>query len=380
MCNKIVLRFMCKSFLITLLFFIIKVSLTSDRTIEKIRISDNNQKGSVRVVFDLNEKVPYTSFTLDKNPRLVVDLEADQIKKLDKLKSSKVKKIRIRKTEKGVIRVVFDLKESFYIEKNFYLEKGEYFFYRLVIDLKINLKVKERKVNNKSDDIIITIDPGHGGIDPGAVKNNVNEKDITLKAAKELEIMLKKYGYKVYLTRRKDKFVPLRKRRELANKYQSDLFISLHVDSVKKKSTRGTSIYTLSNKASDKITAMLAERENKADLIAGINLDKVDNEVASILPDLKRRDTKNSSVLFAEKYVNYIRKEGHRLLRRPHRHAGFAVLKSANVPSVLIELGFLSSKRDVRFLTNKNQRLRLLETLAKAIKDYVESKRKTLTN
>ena len=153
--------------------------------------------------------------------------------------------------------------------------------------------------------------------------------------------MLSAKGYKVFLTRNSDKFISLKKRRDIAKKNNSDLFISLHVDSVKRKSTRGTSIYTLSEKASDKLTARLAERENKVDLIAGVNLEEVDNEVASILLDLTRRDTKNSSSSFAESYISNARKNGHRLLRRPHRHAGFAVLKSTEVPSVLIELGFL---------------------------------------
>ena len=186
--------------------------------------------------------------------------------------------------------------------------------------------------------------------------------------------MLRKKGYKVFLTRNKDVFIPLHLRRKIAKKNKSDLFISLHVDSVGKKSTRGTSIYTLSDKASDKVTAQLAERENKADLIAGINLDKVDNEVASILLDLKRRDTKNSSALFAEEYVELARKNGHRLLRRPHRHAGFAVLKSPDIPSVLIELGFLSNSKDVELLMNKKSRERLLQTLANSIDSFIKNR------
>ena len=161
-------------------------------------------------------------------------------------------------------------------------------------------------------------------------------------------------------------------------KNKSDLFISLHVDSVKRKSTRGTSIYTLSEKASDKLTARLAERENKVDLIAGVDLEKVDNEVASILLDLTRRDTKNSSSSFAENYIEKARKNGHRLLRRPHRHAGFAVLKSAEIPSVLIELGFLSNSKDVKLLTNSKTRKRLLSTLSEAIEIYVKERNKTI--
>ena len=146
------------------------------------------------------------------------------------------------------------------------------------------------------------------------------------------------------------------------------------MDSVKKKSTRGTSIYTLSDKASDKVTAMLAERENKVDLIAGIDIKKVDNEVFSILLDLQRRDTKNASSSFAEIYVDKIRKNGYRALKRPHRHAGFAVLKSPDIPSVLIELGFLSNPKDARYLSDKKSRARVLKALSEAIDDYAKTR------
>ena len=132
-----------------------------------------------------------------------------------------------------------------------------------------------------------------------ALAKYAKEKNIALQIALKLSVLIKIKHPEVHviLTREKDVFIPLHLRRKIAKRNKSDLFISLHVDSVGKKSTRGTSIYTLSDKASDKVTAQLAERENKADLIAGINLDKVDNEVASILLDLKRRDTKNSSAI-----------------------------------------------------------------------------------
>ena len=119
---------------------------------------------------------------------------------------------------------------------------------------------------------------------------------------------------------------------------------------------------------------MLADRENKVDLIAGIDSSKVDNEVFSILLDLQRRDTKNASSLFAETYVNKIREYGYRALKRPHRHAGFAVLKSPDIPSVLIELGFLSNPKDARYLSNKNSRIRVLKALSEAIDDYAKTR------
>ncbi len=366
---------MFRAVLIIFLFFNFNFVFSKDKIIENIRISDNSKSNKSRIVLELNSKLPYSVFMLDNKPRLVIDIEANKFNSF-KIKPNKlINNVRLRKTEKDVIRVVFDLQKKSYIEKNFFLDNKEYKYFRLVIDItESRNREKIKNVEKKKNIFTITIDPGHGGIDPGAVRKNIREKDLTLKASLELSKILKSMGYNIYLTRKKDIFIPLHLRRKKAKLNNSDLFISIHVDSVGKKSTRGTSIYTLSDKASDKVTAQLAERENKADLIAGINLDTVDNEVASILLDLKRRDTKNSSALFAEKYVEVARKRGHRLLKRPHRHAGFAVLKSPDIPSVLIELGFLSNNRDIKLLTNKKSLDRLLKTLARSIDIYVKKR------
>ena len=371
--------FLFRIILIFLVFININLLFSIDYKLKNIRFSDNHQSKSLRIVLDLTHKAPYSVFSLKDNPRLVIDLESiSEIKKF-KNESIYIKNIRTRKTEQNIMRIVFDIKSNFYIDKHFYLKKNEKNIFRLVIDLKINNKnsvVNKQKKPKKKSKFIITLDAGHGGIDPGAINLGKKEKNITLLAAKELKSLLEKKNFKVFLTRKDDTFISLRNRRNIAKKNNSDLFISLHVDSLKKKITRGTSIYTLSEKASDNITAKLAERENKVDLIAGVNLQDVDNEVASILLDLNRRETKNSSSLFAESYVNIVRKNGHRLLRRPHRHAGFAVLKSTDIPSVLIELGFLSNVKDVKLLTKKKTRLRLLLSLTEAIEVYAKKKRK----
>ncbi len=371
--------FLIRISLIFLFFININFLFSNDYKLKNIRFSDNQQNKSLRIVLDLTHKAPYSVFLLNNDPRLVIDLESKSEIKKFKNESIYIKNIRTRKTEQNAMRIVFDIKSNFYIDKHFYLKKNEKNIFRLVIDLKINNKNSEvyrKKKINKESEFIITLDAGHGGIDPGAINLGKKEKNITLTAAKELKNLLEKKNFKVFLTRKNDSFISLRNRRNIAKKNNSDLFISLHVDSLKKKTTRGTSIYTLSEKASDNITAKLAERENKVDLIAGVNLQDVDNEVASILLDLNRRETKNSSSLFAESYVNIVRKNGHRILRRPHRHAGFAVLKSTDIPSVLIELGFLSNINDVKLLTNKKTRLRLLVSLAEAIEVYAKKRRK----
>jgi N-acetylmuramoyl-L-alanine amidase len=366
---------------ILLIFFVftnIKLLYSIDNELKNIRFSDNHQSKSLRIVLDLTHKAPYTVFSLNNDPRLVIDLESKSNIKKFKNESIFIKNIRSRKTDQNLMRIVFDFKSNFIVNKHFYLKKNEKNIFRLVIDLKVNNKNKDKykvKKNREESKFIVTIDAGHGGIDPGAINLGKKEKNITLIAAKELKNILEKKNFKVFLTRKDDAFISLRNRRNIAKKNNSDLFISLHVDSLKKKTTRGTSIYTLSEKASDSITARLAERENKVDLIAGVNLQDVDNEVASILLDLNRRETKNSSSLFAESYVNIVRKNGHRLLRRPHRHAGFAVLKSTDIPSVLIELGFLSNVNDVRLLTKKKTRSRLLVSLAEAIELFAKKRR-----
>ena len=222
-----------------LLFFILlvfnNISFSKQNIIKNIRTSDKPDNITTRIVLDLSQKTPYSLFTLDNNPRLVIDLEASENKEIYDLKSKIISKIRINNNGKGVIRLVFDLKYKAFIEKNFYLNKDEKGLYRLVIDLKREKKVISKKVKVKSKKpFTITLDPGHGGLDPGAIRYNYREKDITLLAAKELKTILDKKGFKVYLTRNKDEFISLRKRRNIAKKNNSDLFISIHVDSVKK--------------------------------------------------------------------------------------------------------------------------------------------------
>ncbi len=226
---------------ILLIFFIfIKINLlfSIDYKLKNIRLSDNHQSKSLRIVLDLTHKAPYTVFSLDNKPRLVIDLESKSEIKKFKNESKYIKNIRTRKTEQNVMRIVFDIKSNFYIDKHFYLKKNEKNIFRLVIDLKINNKksvVNKEKKPRKDSRFIITLDAGHGGIDPGAINLGKKEKDITLKAAKELKVILEKKNFKVYLTRKNDTYISLRNRRNIAKKNNSDLFISLHVDSLKKK-------------------------------------------------------------------------------------------------------------------------------------------------
>lgn len=218
---------------------------------------------------------------------------------------------------------------------------------------------------------IIVIDPGHGGVDPGAISvSGIYEKHITLAAARALKEHLEATGrFKVMLTRDRDIFIRLRGRIERAREMKADLFISLHADTIRNSGVRGLSLYTLSERASDKEAAELAERENKADLIAGIDLTHESAEVTNILIDLAQRETMNQSAKLAALLVGEL-KGRVKILQNPHRFAGFAVLKAPDIPSVLIELGFLSNKHDERALTSTSHRRKLAQSIAGAVDRY----------
>lgn len=221
---------------------------------------------------------------------------------------------------------------------------------------------------------LIVIDAGHGGADPGAIgANKSKEKNITLAAALELKKQLEATGrYKVALTRSDDRYLKLHKRVGIARAKDADLFISLHADSIDKPNVSGASIYTLSNKASDQQTAKLAARENQADLIAGVDLSHEDKDVANILIDLAMRDTMNQSKFFANTVVEKMGKNGIRVLQRPHRYAGFAVLKAPDIPSVLFEMGFMSNAGEARMLATRGHREKIASTLVQSIDAYFQ--------
>lgn len=218
---------------------------------------------------------------------------------------------------------------------------------------------------------LVVLDPGHGGVDPGALgTSGTYEKHITLSAAREFKVLLEKSGrYRVVLTRERDIFIPLRDRVTFAREAGADLFISLHADSIKRRNVRGLSVYTLSETASDKEAADLAESENKADLIAGVDLSHETPEVTNILIDLAQRETMNESARFATLMVKELGNQT-RLLRNSHRFAGFRVLKAPDVPSVLVEMGFLSNLQDERDLKKKSYRAKLGTALVEAVDRY----------
>ena len=218
----------------------------------------------------------------------------------------------------------------------------------------------------------IVVDAGHGGVDPGTHgASGMQEKTVVLAVAKKLRETLEATGhYSVHLTRESDIFIPLRGRVDIARAAGADLFLSLHVDSHEQRDIRGASVYTLSEDGSDREAARLAEKENMSDVIAGVDLAREDNPVASILIDLAQRNTMNRSVRFAETVLTNLSHSTYIRPTTPRRSAGFAVLKAPDVPAVLTELGYLTNQTDEREMETDSWRSGVAGSLSAAIDAY----------
>lgn len=224
------------------------------------------------------------------------------------------------------------------------------------------------------DRFVVALDPGHGGLDPGAERDGVSEKDLMLTVAHELrDVLLRTGQVDVVLTRERDMFVSLQGRVAIAHRAGADLFLSLHADALSEGGAHGATVYTLSEEASDTATAHLAERHNRADIIAGADLSGSDDEITSVLLDLARQETEPRSLALARALIKGMTEAGGPMNRRPLRRAGFSVLKSADIPSVLVEVGFLSSTRDLDNIRNPDWRRRMVEGMAQAVLAWRDS-------
>jgi len=219
---------------------------------------------------------------------------------------------------------------------------------------------------------LVVIDAGHGGHDPGSSSSggDEQEKDVALKIAKAIRDELLESGkVRVALTRSDDRFLVLQERREIARRLHADLFISVHCDSAPNPAARGASIYTLSETSSDRVAAALAARENKADVINGIDLSRENNDVSSILIDLAQRETLNTSSTFAAE----LQRELSPLIGlKPtfHKFAGLMVLKAPDVPSVLLETGYISNDDDLVLLTSEEYRRKIATGVRRAVEAH----------
>ena len=350
-----------------------------------------------RFVVELTESVPFTVYTMREPYRVVVDLpELDWQVEAAAAKGRRglIDGFRYGLFKAGTFRVVLEVNQPVAVRSAFTLPPSDGHQHRFVLDIAaISQAEFDRtyigpppptpvaavpiapppagKAPRAEGKRIVVIDPGHGGIDPGATgASGIHEKEITLAAAKQLKRELEAGGrYQVVLTRDRDVFLPLRERVQIARNAHAQLFISLHADTIATRGITGSSVYTLSEKASDAEAATIAAHENKADVIAGADLTDYPEEVAGILIDLAQRETKNDSIRYAHLLTEQLDKSG-RVLEHGLRSAGFAVLKAPDVPSVLLEMGYLSNPKEERELREPRYRARLMAAVKRAIDAY----------
>lgn len=353
----------------------------SAQVIQDIRLASTPSDG-VRFVADLDKKAEVKIFRLEKPSRLVMDFAQTRFhKKVNQNVLSQVGFIkggRLGNPNQNTARIVLDLPNEELNEKHFILTPQSETNWRFVVDLNRKNKGAEKqsvpppKTPSPKKKVVV-LDPGHGGQDPGAISaSGKYEKDLVLKMAKETKEMLEKAGYKVVLTRSTDIFITLRGRIKKAHEANADLFISIHADSSKNRSAKGLSIYTISEKASDKEAAALAERENKADILYGMDLADYQPEVGNILIDFAKKYAMEQSSVYAD-YVVREMKSRVQLVPNAHRFAGFVVLKSPNIPSVLLEMGYLSNRQEEKLMWKKSYRQKLSKALVQAVKDYFKN-------
>lgn len=352
--------------------------------ISKIRIINISE--GVRLIIESDKPIKYEVFSLKNPSRLVVDLAKIKFSDNFSLPPNKgiVKEVRFGSFNNDISRIVFDLNKPLKNIKTKLLKPSSGKKRMLYIELEVNKVILSTKIDNKKKTFqqsklskkrrTIIIDPGHGGKDPGtSYQGKLNEKDIVLNFSKVLKEKLTNNGYRVFLTREIDKFVKLNDRVEFAKKKGADLFISIHADASKKDNVRGFSVYTLSEKKMDKEAEKVANLENKGSVFSrkgliGINLTQSRNIIEDWQIKQAFKRANRSSFEFAEILVNNVKKKS-KLLNRPHRYAGFAVLKSPNYPSVLVELGFITNDKDRNNLRSKNWQSILANKFVDAINE-----------
>jgi N-acetylmuramoyl-L-alanine amidase len=357
-----------------------------------VRLGGDDKR--TRFVLDLNRKIDIAAFTLADPYRVVVDLP--QVAFNLPLHAGEhgrglVKAFRYGLIMQGGSRIVLDTNGPVRVEKSYVLAAVDGQPARLVLDLaptdresflrNIEVSARPRHIATRQSDIskhadndprpLVVIDPGHGGIDSGtkSYDGKVDEKDVVLAFGLKLREAIEKSGkYRVAMTRSDDTFIALTERVQFARQRSAALFISIHADSVPRSEgqAEGASVYTLSEHASDAEAGRLAEKENKSDIIAGVDLSSEPNDVANILIDLAQRETKTFSVQFARTLVSDIKRDTP-LHLRPVKSAGFIVLKAPDVPSVLVELGYMSTRGDLKNLVSPEWRARTAAAMAQAV-------------
>nr|WP_280522155.1 N-acetylmuramoyl-L-alanine amidase [Neptunomonas qingdaonensis] len=341
---------------------------------------------NTRLVFDLNGPVTHKIFSLNNPDRLVLDINGAAIKtrlsKLD-LKGSPIKQVRSSMNGNN-LRIVLDLNQMIR-PRSFDLKPNDQYGHRLVLDL-FNLE-KETVVKTATPerkgaqlrDIIIAIDAGHGGEDPGAIgAGRVREKDVVLGIAKEVGRLIdNEKGFKAELVREGDYYISLRGRTKEARKKNADLFVSIHADAFKDSRARGASVWVLSNRgATSEVGRWLAQKENSADLIGGVgsvSLEDKDDVLAGVLLDMSMTASRSDSLQIASKIHGNVNKFA-KMHKSRVESAGFMVLKSPDIPSILVETGFISNPEEARLLKTKAYQQKMAKAIYEGIKSHFWNK------
>jgi len=324
-----------------------------------------------RIVFDLTGPAEHKLIVLENPNRIVLDVENTSLKTQLanlQLEGTPVSKIRSGVRDGSDLRVVLDMSTAVN-PRSFDLKANERAGDRLVVDLwdktSKSATVKKSVRQSSKRDIIVAIDAGHGGEDPGATgPGRLREKNVVLSIARELEVLFKAdKGYTPKMIRSGDYYVSLKGRRDLAHKYQADLFVSVHADAFKRKEARGASVYALSTVGATSTAARyLAQRENSADLVGGVSLSDKDDVLAGVLADLSMTSTLDTSLKLGDGVLNKVDKVA-RLHKDRVEQAGFAVLKSPDIPSILVETGFISNPTEAKNLGSRAYRKKMARAI-----------------
>jgi N-acetylmuramoyl-L-alanine amidase len=359
--------------------------------VRDVRMSASGE--TTRVVFDLSEATPEQVFTLHSPERVVIDLSDARLDLVSGAWPSGVgvvKEFRSAERGNGVLRIVLEVSQP--IEsRSFSIAPADGLGHRLVVDLASPGKLAAlpvmtpatlpvisppQPVKSLAKDegrlLIIAVDAGHGGQDPGASgRKGTREKDVTLAIARKLkETIDSEPGMRAVLTRDGDYFVPLRERIVRASKHKADLFISIHADSVRDRDVAGSSVYVLSaGRASNEASRMLADRENAADLMGGMTLENKDTVVASVLLDLSQMASMSASNAAADKVLAQLDRVG-AVLDNEVKHASLKVLTAPNMPSMLVETAFISNPKEEAKLNDARHQQRLADAILFGVRSY----------
>ena len=414
-----------KAFLNSIFFNDEEFSINSETTYQSLEIALSNYDTKLQ-----DNQKNFKIFNLDNPSRLIIDLKNIELKdkNYQPVIPQYIKEYRFSNIE-GSLRLVFELQNNIKIRKKSFKDFNNQNLQKIIIEFEstnnenqknetttaenkttagdknnknelddllkkqsiqnkidkpqilstkeILQQLKDNSLNNKQSKnnkkFLIVIDAGHGGKDPGTIGNSkqTQEKDLTLSYALALKNILEKNSsYRVLLTRDKDYFIPLKKRVEIARKAKADIFISMHINWVDNPEISGLSIYTLSEKSSDKQAELLAQKENRADIISGINFSGASSDIMKTLIAMSQRNSMNQSSQFANLAIRIAKKNNISTLQNTHRFAGFAVLTAPDMASVLLELGYISNQKEEELLNQKEYKEKIINSLSEAIDEY----------